>query len=488
MFQYSDIQIKEQSDHFNLRVITNDEASEIFVLNSLFERVDRKVGNIVTFRLPSGLYTVKVKTAGSVQEKKVRLLDGDTEVNFDPAIIPSSAPLPTATKFKIHHKHEAATYSRNPHISPGVGCQIFIFCSEKDMQLTPIFTNAAKGLKLCLSDNVTEIKLDDPVFSSQLDSEPWTACNIQVNPGVHTLCLTNNFNEVFEMSIVACQGWQTQVFLSCKNYFSKRLREKSEPKADRKADLATASIFMRRIGEGFPLSDSNSHDMYLYRLAEIAKQAMIKDRSVVTEQMINDMLDDKFASPMLGIYSVHLLLLDKLTDPGRIVHVIDTLRRILVTPHPDVEALGIKAGVPSGYQFFSLPMLVRSWTYVLEAASKNESLVPESSSANDTSGAFWSEEPWLIWGYTDSRDKAKNSLVEEMKKVITSTNWDDWYQQGIESITAQADMPKDVQADLSNKTFQPLTITDEQYDYLVKMTQLPKAHLKSLIKNYDLGK
>jgi hypothetical protein len=59
MFQYSDIQIKEQSDQFNLRVITNDEASEVFVLNSLFERVDRKVGNIVTFRLPSGLYTVR---------------------------------------------------------------------------------------------------------------------------------------------------------------------------------------------------------------------------------------------------------------------------------------------------------------------------------------------------------------------------------------------------------------------------------------------
>jgi hypothetical protein len=134
------------------------------------------------------------------------------------------------------------------------------------------------------------------------------------------------------------------------------------------------------------------------RLAELARYALTQSRRILSDGLLNDLLDEKFDDPMLGLFGAHLLLRDKPEDTRLFRVVTDNLLRLLGPNHPDVRALwrrreGGGAGVP--LELESPPMLRLSWDLALQGAdSHSDALVDGPTAIADR---ILSDAPWLIW-------------------------------------------------------------------------------------------
>ncbi len=387
---------------FELTVITGDDGSEIEITDSQFLPVARKVGDEKKFILRGGIYGIKVSIGNSFEEKTIHLSRNERVV-FDTIQFASAAPLEETSRTDIMQSGASQSNSTSYHLHLGTGSAVYIFCRdwttdhEKSSRNIQPDNHPARGLKLVDDKGADLVNLSDSAFPHYLSGdESWSACNISVNPGFYRLSLDIGDEETLEMNIVASPGWQTQVFLLQRDYGKKR--------GGRKADLANASIFLARLGEGFNGSRSQLYpDTQNFRMAEIARQGLINERSVLSDKTIEYMLNEKFSSPMLGIYGAHLLLMADSKETNTIEMVVKNLRRVLGPAHPDVEALALRAGTSTPFVFSELPMLRKSWAYVLNASTENPGLVPEDSFACKATQQLWSEGPWLIWG------KSKNS-------------------------------------------------------------------------------
>jgi len=133
---------------------------------------------------------------------------------------------------------------------------------------------------------------------------------------------------------------------------------------------------------------------------------------------------NKCENPMLGIYAAHLLLLETQTDVPLFTEVVRNLRRLVRAPHPDVEALALRAaGEPPTAPFEYPPMLHRGWELIVEATVDRPYLVTPSLSARNT-GVFWAEGPWHIWTtaaatrglpeYDDELSDLETALAEDL--------------------------------------------------------------------------
>ncbi|GAB3174848.1 hypothetical protein GCM10027291_33900 [Telluribacter humicola] len=62
------------------------------------------------------------------------------------------------------------------------------------------------------------VDLGDPhvgVYTTEW--QPWSVCNIELDPGVYCMCLKNISGKVSKRSIMVSLNWQTQVFFLEKN-------------------------------------------------------------------------------------------------------------------------------------------------------------------------------------------------------------------------------------------------------------------------------
>jgi hypothetical protein len=371
----------------NLEVKTADESAEVFIIDGRFTVVERGSGQQNTFSLTPGIYTVKVRAGFESRTENVVLLDRPETVEFERIHFPSSAPLSDTGKTHEYHISAAQRECQRVHVVAGSGSSIFVFVRDWTSQQSsddggePNRT-PHRGLKLLDAQGVPVADFAEQ-SASNTTSDPWAACNVQVDPGIYRLSLELASGDSIEQTVVASSNWQTQVFLLQRNY--------GEDAADRRADLINASIQLSQ--EGF-----NPHDPEK-RLVEAAKLGLINTRQVLPEQTIQAILYGKFKNPMLGIFGAHLLLLGQQVKLDLLRIVVDNLRRLLgENQHPDVEALALRLGAKeTSYIFEHPPMLRRSWWQVVNATVDNEGLVPLNSMAFQCAGRIWGEEPWLQW-------------------------------------------------------------------------------------------
>jgi hypothetical protein len=470
-----------QTGTVNLTVQTGDEAAEIFIIDSQFHRVARGVGEEVEFPLPRGLYTVKVRTGVECREKLI-ILSKDDHIPFDPIEFASPAPLEGTAKTHEFHASNADTYSHSVNETRGQGSQIYVFARDwtapgpSPLSLTSL--HPARGLTL--RDRHGEVLVDfaGPSWPQNLEGEPWAACNTEVDPGTYRLSLKLASNDVLEQTIVASSGWQTQIFLLQREYGFKE--------SDRRADLSNASIFMSRLGSGFhPQKLSyEAPDQVDFRLTEMARQGLINERQVLTDEVVRRMLDEKFSNPMLGIYGAHLLLLREEPDRETLRLVLANLRKLLGGSHPDVEALALKLGQGSDYIFDFPPMLRRSWAYVLKASVRQLNLVPEGSLAYQASDRLWSGNPWLLWRQSSEHTDSEGAS-RQLRRLIRQASGDlenseDGLQQIPNSLAQQN--AKAVDSGIY-QAFQQLD--DKEMIELVQTLGVPRNKLEAWIKSLN---
>jgi hypothetical protein len=383
-----------------LVVEAKDAQSDILVLDSRGRLVERGLGPVQAFTLEEGIYRVKVVTGKEVQERPVLLTEEDTKrVEFEALTFASPIPLDRTSTSHEYHMDAAAVQSRNVHVRHGTGSSLFFFVRD----FTPAMrqqalqrSNPGAGLSLYAVSSTDATLVADIATQGvfDLNGDPWCACTIEADPGVYELRLGLPTGEVLHQAIVASPGWQTQAFLFVRDYPAAGERVA----AQRQADLARSSILMAR-GAGFSHAAPDARSTELARVALTTTRPTAEPgraRRLVPDEVRN-LLAAKYDNPMLGLYGGHLLLLEAEPDLALLTIVVDNLRALLRTPHPDVEALALRTrSLSQRPALADPPMLRRSWALMVDADAERPDVIADALSAR-ISTDFWLEGPWHVW-------------------------------------------------------------------------------------------
>lgn len=386
----------------SLIVDAKDAQSDILLLDSKGRLIQRGLGPAHTFTVESGIYRVKVVTGREVQERPVILIDEDVKrVEFNPLSFASPIPLEGTSTSHEYHMDAAARESAKVHVADGAGSSLFFFVRDwtpdtKEGSRRPSVTNPATGLSLYAVSAAGERKVADIALQGafNLDADAWCACTVAVKPGVYDLRLTLPTGEVLHQAIAAAPSWQTQMFVFVRGYATGN----EQGAMERRADLARSSILMSRAAN-FSQAEPD------LRLTELARVALVTTRpageAVREHRLVPDevrgLLERKCDNPMLGIYACHLLLLETEPDVALLTTAVANLRALIGMPHPDVEALALRADkLPEPAPFQDPPMLRRSWSLIVDANTDRPDLIADSLSAR-VSTDFWLQGPWLVW-------------------------------------------------------------------------------------------
>jgi hypothetical protein len=402
-----------------LQVKTEDNAAEVFVVNSQFQLAGRGLGRLNSFLLDPGIYKLKVRTGLETREEHVVLREGDGTVERSFPHLAFSSPVPLFNTAKTHefHIHAAETAVSKVHVKAGEGSWIFVFARDWTERVRADFKpqlhpHPARGLTLTGIDGKTVADLAVQ-SESNLDWEPWAACNVEVDPGAYRLSLETPSGDTIEQLVVASSAWQTQIFLLQRDYGELVERGAYRPES-RRADLNGAAIMLSKELSFRPGDEE-------IRLAELARLGLTNQRRVLSSE-VRSILDGKFTNPMLGIFGAQLLLLDGEPDFRLLRAVIDNLRRLLgPRQHPDVEALALLFEPVADYKFDVPPMLRRSWPLICNRTVDRPDLVPPDSLAAKVAPRFWGEEPWLIWmipRQEKNQVEGSVSLPEETRDAV----------------------------------------------------------------------
>lgn len=389
-----------------------DPTTEIFLIDRNLQVLQRGVG-ILAAEVPIGLYEVKLRN-GTNSYDEVIAVRGKFEKTYPPLEFASPVPLENTQKTHEFHVANAQAHSRVNHVTLGKNSSIYFFARDWTSKTPPpggqslpaSVHHPARGLSLRNASGEELVNLEQGSVLGPDKWEPWAACNVAVDPGVYILRLEAPDETVWERTLVASPEWQSQCFL-LQRFFG----------GEKAADIADATILMRRPHDGF---DADSRQT---RLTELARLGLVQQRPVLSPEM-EELLRGKLENPMLGIFAAHLLLQQEESNRGQydrafFDHLVVTLRSLLKSPHPDVEALAWKAGRGERtFQFALPPMLRRSWLLITSASARWPDAIPKDSVSARVCDGILAEDPWLVWAA--EQPGQNDALVEAIALYIGS--------------------------------------------------------------------
>jgi hypothetical protein len=383
------------SEPVTFTVEAGDGSTELFLIDGRFRLVKRGIGR-ETFAVTPGIYKIKARSGKTVVEKMVVVQAGMNPVRLDPISINSAMPLLHSSKtheFHIQAARDATMPSRTMRHGAGSAI-VFVVrrwtARQPGTRLTP---NPARGLALRGMNGAVIVNIDEQTSSSDT-FDPCVTLHIAVSPGTYRLSLTYENGRRVEQALVACQGWDTHVYLLSDNHADIR---------QARADLVNGAITMRRAGDGFREDDP------ALRAEEMARLALVNDRKILSDEF-RAHITRRDCSPMLALIGAHLLIREAqrakdTTDemPAAVDNrpavrtIVDNLRAS-IGEHPDVEAIAIGAGNPNPAYVFLMPPLFRaSWQLLLKASVQRPELVLSGSFGAHIAERVWGEGSWLLW-------------------------------------------------------------------------------------------
>jgi hypothetical protein len=397
-----------------LTVNASDEATYLRIFDAEFQLVAHGTGRVAEDLAP-GLYQVKARLGNGEFSEIVALDSGPRDVAVPPLAFSSPAPLEMTAKTHEDHIANAASQSTADHLHLGSGSWLYFFSRAWSVP-QPVESMAAspagdlmRGLRLLDAHEQVLVELSSAAISGPEQFDPWSACNIAVDPGAYVLELllgddpdagvaAGSWSQVrtLRQTLIASPGWQTQYFCLPRTYDG----------VGRRADLSQATMLMSN-GPGFRPDDK------MDRLSEQARLCLLSSRASLSREEMKRILDGEYANPLLGMFGAHLALLQRerrlgsrrsqsenlpADDGVDLTRVVNRLRSLLGGPHLDVEALALAAGMESTVAaFWQPPMLRRSWSIVCEETAKSPQCVPEGSLADRASDEITGDGIWLTW-------------------------------------------------------------------------------------------
>lgn len=394
-----------------LRVLDLEPGTELFVVNHRLERIEKAVspgpGGALEYELEPGIYKLRLRAGYSMQDHLVALEGSQTLEFRAPRLeFKSAAPLQGTADFARPQRQSAHRISQQTQRELGQGGGFFLYISDPDRRgRRPL----AEGVSL--HDLQGQPILNVPRAgrtSPRSAPEPWFALSASLEPGSYRLRVGTAQGKL-EQSVVVCPGWQTQVFLRRTPFWHNQ-------RSQRAPNLFEASVLMLRLGEGFRPERPD------LRWTELARQGLSSGRAVLEPSLIEQLLDQKLENPMLGLLGGHLLLLGN-PEQGRLERIVWRLRETLNYPHPDVEALALRAGLE--VQPLSTPPLLRSsWALWLQGSLNHPELIPLGSFPERISTAIAGSGAWLVWQYRPQLDQpapspGQDPVYRQMKAQVS---------------------------------------------------------------------
>lgn len=377
-----------------LTVSAADVTAEIVVLDGCLNRVARGVGRLQQDLAP-GLYKIRVRVGPTVEEQLVSL-DQPRTVEIAAAEFPSPIPYLGTSRTHEYHRDAAIEASRTPRDAFGSGGSVLIFAREwsGSHASSPPTGNPAEGLSFAGEDGklLRAIPGRADLRTSGDPSAGWCA---DVDPGPYRVRLELSDGTIFERALFVSPSQQTQLFLLRTDY---QLRD---GKSERRADLAGGAVSISRQHTFKP-------DSARGRLAELARHALTQSRRVLSEALLQQILDEKAGDPMLGLLGAHLLLRDRPEDKASFNTVTDNLMRLLGPEHPDLRMLRLRRSVPLGEdtRLLSPPMLRASWDIAIAESEHSPEMIPAQTPISDIAANILPNAPWLMWRGRDSPGSA----------------------------------------------------------------------------------
>ena len=369
----------------NTLVVSSGPLAEISVLDGSMNTVARSVGELREDLAP-GLYKIRVRNGPSpeVAEQFVSL-DQNRTMSIDAPPIFSPIPLEGTTRSHEYHMSRAVDSSRNPQFSFGQGSGLFVFAREWSATGTGAHNNPAEGLEII--DETGKLLAEvGKTATIELSNDPSAAWCATVSPGAYRLRFALADGSIIERALFASPGCQTQIFILLSTSIS-------SPAAKAYPNLAGGAVIMS------PKFQFDPQDRGT-QLGEIARYALTQKRRVLNDQLRREIVNEKFADPMLGLLGAHLILRDEPDNATLFETVTGNLLRLLGPDHPDLRLLCLRRRAPLLGMRRSLespPMLRASWDLAVEASLENPNSFPEAGSVADIADKIVPTTAWLVW-------------------------------------------------------------------------------------------
>ncbi len=366
-----------QSDNMvTLRVNAADSLTEIFLVNSSFEKIAAGVGSVEHSVAP-GLYKARFRV-GQVQSDSLIEVPANPpgKVFNGPAVqFASPVPLRQTMTWQEEHGEAAQKLSQSVLLKKGDGSQLFLFLRG----MTEAACQPWLGVSLHDLDGGLIAKAEQGICNTE---SRCCALHLELNPGLYRLRVEEEPGERYEMFVVTLAGWQTQLFAVAENGWLPDVQLV-------RANLPEAAVLMSETGKGFDPASAAA------RQTEQLRLGLLHGRKVLTQNGLHNLLAAQPLNPMNALYAAGLLQEPDCADAAA-----ELARNMdgTLTALPDMQLLLPDAGSAKESPSFDLPPLFRkSWQLLTEAVGKEKAVIPPGSlNEQMQQGAALNTALWLM--------------------------------------------------------------------------------------------
>ncbi len=295
-------------------------------------------------------------------------------------IITSAAPLENTRATHEYHRDAASASTLHIDASIGTGAELMIMARcFSDLGVAPL--NARPWDGVVVSDGSGTVIADlSTIGQREFGRDPFAVCSLGLPPGIYQLQYPlPGGTRAAQSLILPAGGWRLEAYVL--------FRLNGPPQHPR------ISLLMRYIGSPW----GTQEDVQL----EKARVALADERPILSDEL-TALLVQKFNNPLAGILGGHLLLIEH-EQGGRdrrewLNTVVQNLRGLVGSEHPDVEALSLACPNPTlrtTRSIVAIPMLELSWRMLVKASQDNPNLIPTSVWRDVF--ALMSAPPFLVW-------------------------------------------------------------------------------------------
>ncbi len=364
---------------------------ELRLINHRFQTVAFGVG-VIEKKVPAGLYQIEIRAGEARKREYIELKPGESFSKTD-LDLPFRAIAPVSSAENTHESHGYPTekLSRKPNRHYGTGGRLVL-----------IFRNVGQDYQQAINVFPFELlngtcDIIDPLQADSMYSGGGIiGLSADVTPGGYVLRNHEEWLPDTRSPQTAPMGadlplwveseWTTIVFIP--NFDTRPV-----------PSLQYASIYMTPIWAGFQYDDGSR----VNAAVELALNGLRQGRSILTTEMLDLLLNQKFVNPMLGIIGAQAMLLAANTN-WKLFDIVRRNLKKLIPNHPDVTALFVvgkeRRGNLSRSRVESLtfpPMLAAAYRGVINRDAEEPGLIVGDSLADQAASRLYQQGPWSLW-------------------------------------------------------------------------------------------
>ncbi|RWX51340.1 hypothetical protein VU01_11551 [Candidatus Electrothrix marina] len=365
-----------------LTVRAHDRLSEIFLVNSLFQKIAADVGQLEASVTP-GIYKARFRIGQKQVDQLIEVSPGAGSLEINGTPVDFSSPVPLVgigTDQEIHQK-AAHKLSKSVGEKKGEGSWLFLFIRDT------VGSDVAPWEGVSLHD-LDGTLLAEPSQGICDQENGFFALHLEVDPGTYRLRVEEEPGECYEMFIRTVVGWQTQVFALTEAAWLPDVNAY-------RAALPSAAVLMAEAGQGFDAGNK------ITRQAELLRLGILHGRKVVTEAAVAGLLEEERLNPMQVILAAHSLSGQgnaSVAGAADIASLSALLKKLPADfyEHPDLQALMLDQKAEMRPVFPAPPMLRSSWDRIAQAVEQRKAIVPPGSLTAQIAGGLLATSLWLV--------------------------------------------------------------------------------------------